>query len=43
MIVFPVATGTEVALVPKAVGTARLEVEVWVEGARNKLNYMAFM
>ena len=31
MIGFTVATGTEVVLVPKAVGTARLEVEVWVE------------
>lgn len=31
MIVFTVATGTEVVLVPKVVGTARLEVQVWLE------------
>lgn len=43
IIVFTVATGTEVVLVPKAVGTARLEVQVWVECGRNKLDHMAFM
>lgn len=41
--VFTIATGTEVVLVPKAVGTARLEVQVWVECGRNKLDHMAFM
>ena len=40
MIGFTFATGTEVVLVPKAVGTARLEVEVWVGCGGNKLEHM---
>ena len=39
---FTFATGTEVVLVPKAVGTARLEVEIWVGCGGNKLEHMAF-